>query len=178
MAESTSHDTNLKKKIAGNYLPASFSFVILVLLDQFTKNYIISHMELYASIPIIKEVFEIKYIQNVGAAWGVLKNQQTLFILCTGIVFFIGIGFYVRCVKKNCFKDIRFYTILILAGAAGNLIDRIRLHYVIDFLYFKLINFPIFNIADCYVTIGFFLLLITVLFKYKDDDFEQLKTKK
>ena len=86
-----------------------------------------------------------------------------------------GIMFFVRCTKKNVFKDIRLLIVLILSGAVGNMIDRIRYQYVIDFLYFKWIDFPVFNIADCYVTVGFILLIILILFKYKDEDFERIK---
>ena len=64
--------------------------------------------------------------------------------------------------------------VLILSGAVGNFIDRVRFQYVIDFFYFKLIDFPVFNVADCYVTVGFILLLILILFKYKEDDFENI----
>ena len=166
------------KIIAGSYLPAIISFLILVFLDQLTK-YIVTHtMALYESIPVIKDVFEIHYIRNPGTAWGLLANKQLLFRCCTILVFIIGITVYIRCVQLSKFRDIRILLVLILAGGMGNFIDRIRYEYVVDFLYFKLINFPIFNIADCYVTVGFILLLLIVFFKYKEEDFEDLFSKK
>ena len=64
---------------------------------------------------------------------------------------------------------------LLVSGAAGNFIDRVRFGYVRDFIYFKLINFPVFNVADCYVTVSVVLLIILILFVYKEDDFEFFK---
>lgn len=175
MTEKNENVLNIKRRIVGTYLPAILSFCVFVGLDQFVKYIVDKNMELYSSIVIWKNVFEIHYIQNPGAAWGLFENKQILFILCTVIVLVAGIMFFVRCTKKNVFKDIRFLIVLILSGAVGNMIDRIRYQYVIDFLYFKWIDFPVFNIADCYVTVGFILLIILILFKYKDEDFERIK---
>lgn len=164
-----------KHLIAGStYLPAIISFFILIFLDQLTKYLITKYLELYDSIPIIKDVFEIHYIRNSGAAWGIFEDKQMLFYFCFILVLILGILFYIRCVKLGRFKDIRILVILVLAGGAGNFIDRIRFKYVIDFLYFKLIDFPVFNVADCYVTIGFFLMIFLLLFKYKEEDIECL----
>lgn len=175
MTEKNENVLNIKRRIVGTYLPAILSFCVFLGLDQFVKYIVDKNMELYSSIVIWKNVFEIHYIQNPGAAWGLFENKQILFILCTVIVLAAGIMFFVRCTKKNVFKDIRFLIVLILSGAVGNMIDRIRYQYVIDFLYFKWIYFPVFNIADCYVTVGFILLIILILFKYKDEDFERIK---
>lgn len=175
MTEDNENNLNIRRKIVGNYLPAILLFCVLVGIDQFAKYLVYSKMELYSSIVVWKDVFEINYIQNAGAAWGLFENKQILFIICSFVVLIMGIWVYIKCINKNIFKDIRILIILILAGAAGNMIDRIRFQYVVDFLYFKLINFPVFNIADCYVTVGFVLLLILIIFKYKDEDFEKLK---
>lgn len=166
-----------RKKIAGRYLLAILSFVILVIIDQLTKYHITSTMKLHDSIPVIENVFEIHYIQNRGAAWGMLENQQGLFIVCTSIACIFGVIFYIQCAKSNQLKALQICLVLILAGAVGNFIDRITVQYVIDFLYFKLIDFPVFNIADCYVTIGFFVTIILILFIYKEEDLEVLSLK-
>lgn len=164
-----------KHLIAGkSYLSAIISFLILVFLDQLSKYFIVQNMRLYDSIPVIKDIFEIHYIRNSGAAWGIFKDKQIFFYICFIFVLILGCMFYIRCMKAERFKDIRILLVLILAGGAGNFIDRIRFQYVIDFLYFKLIDFPVFNIADCYVTIGFFILIFLLLFKYKEDDIEFL----
>ncbi len=179
MNTNTNHSSSIsKRKIAGNYLLAILSFVVLVTIDQVSKYYIISTMKLQDSIPVIKDVFEIHYIQNRGAAWGLFENQQFAFILCTVLAFIVGVVFYTRCVKANRFKVLQAMVVLILSGALGNCIDRVRFQYVIDFFYFKLINFPVFNIADCYVTIGFFVTMLLILFVYKEEDLEILSQKK
>ena len=102
------------------------------------------------------------------------QNKQILFYICTVIVLILGIMIYIRCLALNQYKDLRILLVLILSGAVGNFIDRVRFQYVIDFFYFKLIDFPVFNVADCYVTVVFILLLILILFKYKEDDFENI----
>lgn len=162
------------KQIAGNLLPAIICFVILVLIDQITKYWITHNMDLYSSISVINNVFEIHYIRNPGAAWGLFANRQILFYIGTIIAFILGIWFYRRCAKSGHFLDFQIIIVLILAGAMGNFIDRIRFQYVIDFLYFKLIDFPVFNVADCYVTIGFFCLAYLLLFKYTEEDLKGL----
>lgn len=167
-----------QKKIAGSYLLAILSFVALVAIDQLSKYYITESMKLHESIPIIKDVLEIHYIQNRGAAWGVFENQQILFYICAIIACIFGSVFYVKCTTMNCLKALRICIVIILSGAIGNFIDRVRFQYVIDFIYFKLIDFPVFNIADCYVTIGFFITIVLVLFVYKEEQLEVLSFKK
>lgn len=177
MAENHTNKLNISGKIVGIYLPAILSFCLLVGIDQFVKYLVYSKMELHSSIVVWQDIFEIHYIQNSGAAWGLFENKQVLFIISSILVLFIGIFLYIKCINRDIFKDIRMLIILILSGAVGNMIDRIRFQYVVDFLYFKLIDFPVFNIADCYVTIGFIFLIILILFKYKDEDFEKIKEK-
>lgn len=167
-----------KKLIAGNILPAIISFLILVVFDQLTKYLIDHNMDLYDSIPVIDDIFEIHYIRNTGAAWGILADQQIVFYICTILVCVIGCLFYIRCAKTGKYRDIQIVLILILSGAIGNFIDRLHFQYVIDFLYFKLIDFPVFNVADCYVTIGFFFMVILLFFKYKEEDLEKLMSLK
>lgn len=178
MSNNTDNNSISKRKIAGSYLLAILSFVILVLIDQISKFYITSTMKLHDAIPVIEDVFEIHYIQNRGAAWGLFENQQLLFIICTLIACIFGIIFYIKCVNSNALKALQVCIVLILSGAVGNFIDRVSYQYVIDFLYFKLIDFPVFNIADCYVTVGFFITIILILFVYKEDDLEVLSLKK
>lgn len=167
-----------KRKIAGSYLLAILSFVILVLIDQASKLYITSNLKLHDAIIVIDGVFEIHYIQNRGAAWGMFENQQLLFMISTIVACILGVIFFVKCVNANKLKGLQVCIVMILSGAIGNFIDRITVQYVIDFLYFKLIDFPVFNIADCYVTIGFFITIILILIVYKEDDLEVLSRKK
>lgn len=162
------------KMIAGKVIPAIICVVILTIIDQISKIHIINTMELFDSIPVINGVLDIHYIRNAGAAWGMFQNKQIMFYIETVIILFLAIILYIRCLKKDKYKDIRVLIVLITAGAIGNFIDRLRFKYVIDFIYFKIINFPVFNIADCYITIGVFVLIFLMLFKYKEADFDEI----
>lgn len=179
MSERTKNSNFIsQKKIAGIYILAILSFVVLLAIDQVSKYWINANLELYHSIPIIEDVFEIHYIHNYGAAFGLFQNKQIVFVIFTIIALVLGSFYFNRCVQTGKFKALQISIVLILAGAVGNLIDRLLYQYVIDFLYFKLIDFPVFNIADCYVTVGFFLAVILILFVYKDEDLEALFPKK
>jgi signal peptidase II len=140
-------------------IPA-FVIVLLVLLcDQFSKFIVIKNLSLHQSIPLIKGIFHLTLVYNRGAAFGILKNQIPLFIF-TSLIAVILIYFnYRQNTKKKTFS----YNLslgLILAGALGNLIDRLFLGYVIDFLDFRI--WPVFNIADSAITVGAFLLAYSI----------------
>jgi signal peptidase II len=127
-------------------------FVILS-LDQLSKFFINRNLELNHSIPLIKGFFSITLVHNRGAAFGMFKGKPYLFIIAS-VVAVILIPLILR---KN--KGSRLYTValsLVLAGAIGNLIDRIFLGYVIDFLDFQI--WPVFNLADSSITLGAILL--------------------
>jgi signal peptidase II len=135
----------------------------VVFLDQLTKFLIVRNLALNQSIPLIQGVFHLSLVHNRGAAFGILKNQTPLFIF-TSIVAVILIF---RSLKKNKHKKIYLVALsLILAGALGNLIDRLAFGYVIDFLDFRV--WPVFNVADSAVTIGAVLLGICILGEKKE----------
>lgn len=139
--------------------------VIAVLLDQITKFIVSSNMDLYEKIPIIKGVFNITYTTNDGAGWS-LFSGKTLFLVAVSIIAIALIIFVV--IKYKPKKADLISLAMILGGAIGNLIDRIRPpHEVTEFFDFCLINFPIFNIADIFVTVGGAILIINALFNKK-----------
>ena len=119
-------------------------------------------------------VLELLYIQNTGAAFSLLENAQWLFILIAVLAVILITLFLIRIPGKRRFLPLQILLTLISAGAVGNLIDRIRLGYVRDFIYFSLIDFPVFNVADIYVTVSTVLLVLFVLFYYKEEDFDFL----
>lgn len=130
----------------------------ILCLDQLTKFFATENLLYNQSLPIIKGIFHLTLIHNRGAAFGILKNQTPLFIL-TSI-------FAIVLIFSNLRDNKKYYTLslsLILAGALGNLIDRIFLGYVIDFLDFRI--WPVFNIADSAITIGAILLGWSILKK-------------
>ena len=157
-----------------NSIFAIVSVILLTGLDQLVKILITSHMALSATVPVIKNVFHITYIQNRGAAWGSLQGKRILLLAVTLLVLIFLVYFYIKMLKMDKYKDLRILFLFVFSGAVGNMIDRIRLGYVIDMFDFRLINFPVFNVADIYVTCSMIILLIFILFKYKDNELEDL----
>lgn len=152
--------------------------VLLVLLDQFTKHLAVIHLKDKPAIPIIKDVFELSYLENRGAAFGVLQNQK-IFFLISGVLILAAVVFVLFKVPDNKkYNLLHVLLIMVAGGGIGNMIDRIRFEYVVDFFSFVLINFPIFNMADIYVTVAMFGLAILILFVFKDEDFSFLSLKR
>lgn len=148
--------------------------VVLVVLDQFTKYLAAANLKNGNSIFIIKDVFQLQYLENRGAAFGMFQGGKVMFIIIT--VFLVAVMAYIywHCPMTKRYLWIRIIIMFLMAGAFGNLIDRIRLDYVIDFFYFELINFPIFNVADIYVSCSVVVLLLLFIFYYKEEDMEVL----
>lgn len=165
----------------GILLGADFLLLaILIFLDQLTKYFAIIYLKDKPSIAIVENVFELHYLENRGAAFGMLQNQKFFFIFIALII--LAVICYVLVKTPNHTKYIKLHVALIFVagGAIGNMIDRCRFDYVVDFLYFSLINFPIFNVADIYVTLSAIFLIILLLFVYKESDlnFLSIHTKK
>lgn len=154
------------------------SIILLVGFDQYTKYLAIIKLKNKTPFVIIDGVLQFNYLENRGAAWGILNGKKVLFVISTTIIVAFLIYFFVKLPTKRRYNPLKVMTVILIAGAIGNLIDRIRLDYVVDFIYFNLINFPIFNIADCYVTISLIALIIAYSFVYTDDDFDFVKKKK
>ena len=151
------------------YAIGIIAIIIGVALDQYTKFLAINYLQ-GNPIPIIDGVFELRYLENRGAAFGMFQNQQTFFLII-GIITLAFITYlYVRMPQTKQFLLLRICMISITAGAIGNMIDRIRYQYVVDFLYFELIDFPIFNVADIFATVATFGLVILLLFYYKEEE--------
>ena len=153
------------------------SIIILIIIDQLTKIWAYSSLRGSFGIRIIPGVFELQYLENRGAAFGILQDHQGFFLLIT-IIAAIGLTYiYTRIPDKRKYTPLRISYVLLMAGAFGNMIDRAFRRYVVDFFYFKLIDFPIFNVADIYVTVTMALLLILILFYYKEEDLDFLSRK-
>jgi len=155
-------------------------FVLIVLLtvfDQFTKALSVKHLKDKDAFVLIDGVLELDYLENRGAAFGMLQDQK-FFILFIGIVFMAIIVFFLFKLPEN--KNYNVMHILlsfIVAGGIGNMIDRFMLGYVVDFISFVLINYPIFNVADIYVVCATIGLFIVFMFVYKEKDLEFLSFK-
>ena len=153
------------------------AMVLLTYLDQFTKNMAVLHLKGKPSVPILKDILVLQYLENKGAAFGMLQNQKIFFIFIEVLILFV-IGFVlVRMPAEKKYNLMHVILVLVASGAIGNMIDRVVQDYVVDFIYFVLIDFPIFNVADIYVTCATVLFVIVVLFYYKEEDFGFLSVK-
>ena len=165
---------NTNTKRITNYITALISVVVLVCIDQFTKYLVVGHLKDRPAYVLIRNIFQLEYLENRGAAFGILQNQRVFFYISVLLITAAVIWFYSKVPMERKYLPLRICAVLIVGGAFGNCIDRIRLHYVVDFFYFKLIDFPIFNVADIYVTVAAFLLVILILVYYKEEDLERI----
>ena len=136
------------------------SSIFLIALDQLTKYFATKYLQHNKPFVIIDNVLELTYVENRGAAFGILQNKQLLFYALTVVVL---VAICVLLYKIDDFKNNIFYfvfLILIFSGAIGNFIDRLKNKYVVDFIYFKPIDFPVFNLADIYITIACIFMII------------------
>ena len=168
--------------------------VMLIALDQLTKFLAVIKLKNSTPFVLIDGVFEFKYLENQSAAFGFdvvslfqkifkinyfvenpdafLRTKMIFFVVVTIVVVVLLVILYKRIPSTKRFFWMNIMLIFFIAGAVGNLIDRIVNNYVIDFFYFKLINFPIFNVADIYVTVAAFAFIVLGIFYYKEEDFE------
>ena len=143
------------------YLAYIFTIVFLVGLDQYTKQLIVTYIPLNERLEIIPNFFNITHVRNTGAAWSMLEGQKLIFIVIT-IVAIIYFSYLLIKDKDKPFINKLCY-LLIVSGAIGNFIDRLINSYVVDFLSFKLFgfyDFPVFNVADCFLTVGVSIYII------------------
>ena len=163
-----------KNKRQSYYLKAVICAAILIGLDQAVKYLVVLNLKGNPPIDIIKNVFQLAYLENRGAAFGILENKRIFFYLCAVVILIVVAYFYTKVPMEKKFLPLRICAIFIASGAIGNVIDRVRLNYVVDFLYFKLIDFPIFNVADIYVTFAAVMLVFLVCFYYNEEDLERV----
>ncbi|MCR4831272.1 MAG: signal peptidase II [Pseudobutyrivibrio sp.] len=149
--------------------------IALVLLDQFTKIAAIKHLMNQDDYILIPGVLQLHYLENTGAAFSILEGKQIIFAIITPILLIALLYILIRMPQNKKYTALNYIIVFIIAGAIGNYIDRITNNYVVDFIYFSLINFPVFNVADCYVTVSVILLFILIIFYYKDEDLEEIK---
>ena len=152
-------------------------FFMAIGLDQWTKRLAVQHLMNRPPYQIWEGVFEFFYHENRGAAFGMLQGKQTFFPLIAVVVLSFTVYGVFRMPATRKYLPLHLIAMFLSAGAVGNMIDRFTQGYVVDFLYFKLIDFPIFNVADCYVTVSMFVFMILFLFYYKEEDLSCLSLK-
>ena len=138
-------------------------FLLLLLGDQLSKWVVTLQLALGESVLVIPGFFDITYLENKGAAWSMLEGKMVFFIL----VAIVALVFMFYCYRRSEDGDvfIHYGLVLMMAGTIGNLIDRVWLGYVRDFLSFDIFGyaFPVFNIADVALCVGVFLVIVSVL---------------
>lgn len=140
---------------------------VLVILDQVTKHLVMTKFYLGESIPVIPGLFNLAYVQNTGAAWGILGGFNALLVSLSAVVLIILVFF-----RRSFLTDSLIHRLalgLMIGGIVGNLLDRVRLQYVVDFLDFcwRTHHFPAFNVADSAICVGVGLYMISAFFPSK-----------
>ena len=151
--------------------------ILLTAFDQFTKILAVEHLRDGGSVTVIPRILSLYYLENKGAAFGIFQNGTVFFAAVTIALLGFLLYCYARIPEKTRYIPMRIIAMAIAAGAIGNLIDRIVHGYVVDFFQFTFIRFPIFNVADIYVTVSAIILFILVMFYYTDEDFQFLSPK-
>ena len=148
-------------------------FVILLFGDRMTKMWAVARLKDSDPIPLIKNVLEFYYLPNgnTGAAFGILAGHRLLFLIIAIIVVAVIAYMVWNMPQGEKYRTVELLLVFIAAGGVGNMIDRVVNTYVIDFIYISAINFPVFNVADMYVSVCTCALAIILLFRYKEDDY-------
>lgn len=149
---------------------------VFLALDQFTKYLAITRLKGNRPFVLIDGVLEFQYLENRGIAFSLFQNQK---------IFILVMGFIVMAVLLFClfqipdtkkFRIVHVLLAALLAGALGNIIDRIRFDYVVDFISFVLIHYPVFNVADCFIVVSAILLFLLFMFVYKEEDLKWMSS--
>lgn len=139
----------------------------IVVLDQFTKYLTVTGIPLHGEVPFLPGVLKFTYVQNTGAAFSSFQGMQWLFALV--FLVFTGLILWEYFKKPMPFtKPERVLIAAIYGGGLGNMLDRIRLGYVVDMIETEFITFPVFNVADCFITCGCIALMISLVFFNRD----------
>lgn len=150
----------------------------LLLLDQFTKYLALTYLKGTSGIILIKGVLELQYVENTGMAFSLFREQKFLILLLGILLLMVILYFRFRLPDHKKFCIVRLMISAVIAGALGNMIDRIRFDFVVDFIAFVLIRYPVFNVADCYIVVAAIILFILFMFVYKDTDLEFISRKR
>ena len=151
------------------------AILLFIFLDQFTKYLAVVKLKYNPPYVLIDGVLELNYLENKGAAFGMMQDKRTLFIFMTVIMLTVVFYVLIKLPDEKKFVSWQIFLCLICAGGIGNMIDRVRFDYVVDFIYFVLIDFPVFNLADILITIGTVLFFIVILFLTKEEELQFLR---
>ena len=143
-------------------------FCLLLAADQAVKGWVVRTLDLYESAPLLPGLVEWKYIRNTGGGWSILSNHTWLLSLLTAAIMLVLLALLLRGIVRHPVG--RAACVLLLSGGAGNLLDRLRLGYVVDMFNFQFISYPVFNVADIAVVAGMILGAVYYLLLYERYD--------
>lgn len=155
-------------------LPA-FAAAILICLDQAAKYFAVLKLKPIGSMVLVDGVMDLTYVENHGVAFGMLSGQRWAILLLTGVITVGLVYYYTTLPKTREYFYARIAMVMIFAGAIGNMIDRMLRGFVVDFFEFTFFQWPVFNVADIYVVLGVFILMILILFVIKEPAEEKEK---
>lgn len=164
----------MKTNKSKHFLLSLILVLILVAFDQFTKHLAVVNLMTQGPLVLIKGVLELRYLENIGAAFSMLLGKQAFLLTLTVVFLIAAVWFFLRIPPEKQFRPLTVTILVLIAGALGNMIDRIANGYVVDFIYFSIIDFPIFNVADIYVTLSVIALILEILFVYKEEDLKRI----
>ena len=147
-----------------------------IVIDQLTKLLAVIYLKPVRDFPLIKDVFHLYYTENPGAAFGMLSNDRWVFMTFSTVMI-LGMCVYLFFPKKQSRPLFNIAMAVVISGGIGNMIDRIAYGKVVDFFYFKLINFAIFNMADVFVCVGAGLMILDVILEIIEES-KKAKAKK
>ena len=159
--------TLFKKKTPKEYAIYSAVIAIGILLDQLTKWLAVKFLMPIDTLPIIKNIIHLTYVENTGAAFGMLKDHRWVFILISTVTIIAFLFYLYLGHAESRLFGVSFA--MIISGGIGNMIDRVALGYVVDFIDFRLINFAVFNGADSFVCVGAGLMILALLLELKQE---------
>ena len=157
----------VKRKPLFSYITYIALFALCIVLDQLTKFWAVRDLMPIGSTVVIEKVLGLRYRENTGAAFGMLEGQRWLFISLSSVAV-VAILIYLVVQRKSVPPLLGVAFAMIAGGGIGNQIDRIRSGYVVDFFEFLFVDFAIFNVADCFVTVGAALVLLDLIFIDRD----------
>ncbi len=162
-------NTSRKRLVSGLVL-----ILILTIFDRLSKIWAAKTLSQGFDIVLIPRVLELHYIENTGAAFSIMTGKILFFLIITVVMCVFIVYVMLKTPAEKRFDPFFYCLVFLLSGALGNFYDRLFYHYVVDFIYFVLIDFPVFNVADIYVTVSMALIIVLILFYYNDEDMSRI----
>lgn len=169
-----------KRQLIKHYILVFICILAGIALDQWTKYLAVVRLKESGkrTYVFLKGILQFTYVENKGAAWGIGQGKAAAFFIMGILILCLVVYLYIRIPFKRRYIPMRIFFTLLVCGAVGNMIDRIRLGYVVDFFEFGFIDFPVFNVADIYVVCSVAMIIIFGMFFYNDEDYALFSRKK